>query len=108
MAAAWARSFKYSSYRCPVSRRKMERMHAGEFNLALVMRKLIGVGKPRQMQGTSAGILAHCGLVLRYLSSVLRHRLHFPLAWLKAAVTCSRPVTLCNQLSLCAPATSLC
>lgn len=82
-------------------------VHAGGFNLALVMRKRIGVGKPRQMQGTSAGIWAHCGVALRYLSSVLRPRLHFSVGWLKAAVTFSRPVTLSNQLSLCAPATCL-
>ena len=82
-------------------------VHAGGFNLALVMRKRIGVGKPRQMQGASAGILAHCGWVLRYLSSVLRPCLQFPVGWLKAAVTFSRPVTLSNQLCLRAPATCL-
>jgi transposase len=32
-------------------------VHAGGFNLALVMRKLVGVGKPRRLQGGLASIL---------------------------------------------------
>ena len=33
-------------------------VHAGGFNLGLVMRKLIGVGKPRQLQGVCAQLLS--------------------------------------------------
>lgn len=31
-------------------------VHVGGFNLGLVMRKLIGIGKPRRLQGRSASI----------------------------------------------------
>ena len=31
-------------------------VHAGGFNLALIMRKLVGVGKPRRLQGAFACI----------------------------------------------------
>src|SRR5476649_116130 len=37
-------------------------VHAGGFNLALILRKLIGVGKPRQLQGALACLLAWIGL----------------------------------------------
>src|ERR1700674_579912 len=43
-------------------------VHAAGFNLALVMRKLVGVGKPRQLQDASTCIFA-------------RLRLLFDLAW---------------------------
>jgi transposase len=33
-------------------------VHAGGFNLGLVMRKLVGVGKPRRLQGLTAGVSA--------------------------------------------------
>src|SRR5437660_5707416 len=39
-------------------------VHAGAFNLALIMRKLVGVGKPRRLQGAFACILACFGLLL--------------------------------------------
>jgi transposase len=39
-------------------------VHAGGFNLALIMRKLVGVGKPRQLQGAFACIFAWFGLLL--------------------------------------------
>lgn len=32
-------------------------VHAGGFNLALIMRKLVGVGKPRRLQGLSLQLL---------------------------------------------------
>jgi hypothetical protein len=31
-------------------------VHAGGFNLALIMRKLVGIGKPRRLQGACACI----------------------------------------------------
>src|ERR1039457_6733401 len=39
-------------------------VHAGGFNLALILRKLVGVGKPRQLQGALACIFAWFGLLL--------------------------------------------
>jgi transposase len=33
-------------------------VHGGGFNLALVMRKLVGIGKPRRLQGVFACIFA--------------------------------------------------
>jgi len=32
-------------------------LHAAAFNLALLVRKLHGIGKPRTLQGTSAGLV---------------------------------------------------
>jgi transposase len=40
-------------------------VHAGGFNLALVMRKLVGVGKPRRLQGLSLQLLT---LLARWFS----------------------------------------
>jgi transposase len=45
-------------------------VHAGGFNLALVMRQLFGVGKPRRLQGVCARIFARFSSLLRYRSSV--------------------------------------
>jgi transposase len=42
-------------------------IHIGGFNLALVMRKLTGTGKPRQLQGQRQGV---CTLILRWISAV--------------------------------------
>jgi transposase len=42
-------------------------IHIGGFNLALVMRKLTGTGKPRQLQGQRQGV---CALILRWISAV--------------------------------------
>jgi transposase len=39
-------------------------VHAGGFNLALIMRKLVGIGKPRQLQGAFACLFAWFGLLL--------------------------------------------
>jgi transposase len=47
-------------------------VHAGGFNLALIMRKLVGIGKPRRLQGACAFIFACLGLLLLYAWSVLR------------------------------------
>jgi transposase len=43
-------------------------VHAGGFNLALIMRKLVGVGKPRRLQGLSLQLL----MLLARLFSWLR------------------------------------
>jgi transposase len=47
-------------------------VHAGGFNLALIMRKLVGIGKPRRLQGALACIFACFSLLLLYAWSVLR------------------------------------
>jgi transposase len=62
-------------------------VHAGGFNLALVMRKLVGVGKPRRLQGAWACILAGFSLFLLYARSVLRASLGFDIALQESAVT---------------------
>jgi transposase len=62
-------------------------VHAGGFNLALIMRKLVGIGKPRRLQGTLAGIFACFGLLFLYVWSVLRIGSRFNLAKQATAVT---------------------
>jgi transposase len=62
-------------------------VHAGGFNLALIMRKLVGIGKPRRLQGAFAGIFACFGLLLLYVWSVLRIGSRFNLAKQETAVT---------------------
>jgi transposase len=52
-------------------------VHAGGFNLALMMRNLIGIGKPRRLQGAFAGILAGLGLLL--LPALARASKSFPI-----------------------------
>jgi transposase len=52
-------------------------VHAGGFNLALIMRTLLGVGKPRRLQGACAGILACFGLLILYAWHALRTGLGF-------------------------------
>lgn len=47
-------------------------VHAGGFNLALIMRKLVGIGKPRRLQGVFACIFACFSWVLLSAWSVLR------------------------------------
>ena len=47
-------------------------VHAGGFNLALSMRKLVGIGKPRRMQGAFASIFAYCSSLYCYVRSELR------------------------------------
>jgi transposase len=49
-------------------------IHAGAFNLGLVMRHLIGVGTPRRLQGRLAGVLATLVLIIaapRRLTAIL-------------------------------------
>jgi transposase len=62
-------------------------VHAGGFNLALIMRKLVGIGKPRRLQGAFAGIFACFGLLLLYVGSVLRIGSRSNLAKQQTAVT---------------------
>ncbi len=52
-------------------------VHAGAFNLALILRKLVGIGKPRRLQGAGACIFACLRLLLLYVWSVLRTGLGF-------------------------------
>ena len=46
-------------------------IHAGGFNLGLVMRHLIGIGTPRGLQGRVAAVLATLGVLM----GVVRRRL---------------------------------
>jgi transposase len=62
-------------------------VHAGGFNLALLMRKLVGIGKPRRLQGAWACILACWGLLLLYAWSVFRTGVRFNIAKQEPAVT---------------------
>jgi transposase len=62
-------------------------VHAGGFNLALIMRKLVGIGKPRRLQGACACIFACLGLLLLYAWSVLRTGFRFNIAKQEPAVT---------------------
>src|SRR5713226_2851875 len=62
-------------------------VHAGGFNLALIMRKLVGVGKPRRLQGAFAAIFACFSLLLLYVWSVLRTGFRFNIAKEETAVT---------------------
>jgi transposase len=62
-------------------------VHAGGFNLALIMRKLVGIGKPRRLQGACAFIFACLCLLLLYAWSVLRTGFRFNIAKQETAVT---------------------
>jgi transposase len=62
-------------------------VHAGGFNLALVMWKLVGIGKPRRLQGACACIFACLGLLLLYAWSLLRTGFRFNIAKQEPAVT---------------------
>jgi transposase len=62
-------------------------VHAGGFNLALIMRKLVGVGKPRRLQGACACIFACLGVLLLYVWSILRTGFRFNIAKQETAVT---------------------
>jgi len=62
-------------------------VHAGGFNLALIMRKLGGIGKPRRLQGAFACIFACFSLLFLYARSVLRTGLGFNIAQQEPAVT---------------------
>ena len=77
-------------------------VHAGGFNLALIMRTLVGVGKPRRLQGACACILACFGLLILYAWHALRTAFTFNTAKPQTAVTFSATDTLLNQLHFCA------
>ena len=62
-------------------------VHAGGFNLALIMRKLVGIGKPRRLQGAFACIFACIRMLLLYAWSVLRAGPGFNFAQQEPAVT---------------------
>ena len=62
-------------------------VHAGGFNLALIMRKLVGVGKPRRLQGAVACVFACLRLLFLSAWSVLRTGVRFNLAKQETAVT---------------------
>ena len=62
-------------------------VHAGGFNLALIMRKLIGVGKPRRLQGALAHIFACIDWFLLYTWSALRTGSGFNIARTEGTVT---------------------
>jgi transposase len=62
-------------------------VHAGGFNLALIMRKLVGVGKPRRLQGALAHIFACIDWFLLYTWSALRTGSGFNIARTEGTVT---------------------
>jgi transposase len=62
-------------------------VHAGGFNLALIMRTLFGLGKPRRLQGAVACIFAYFTSLLLYAWSVLRTGPRFNIAQQEPAVT---------------------
>jgi transposase len=62
-------------------------VHAGGFNLALIMRKLLGIGKPRRLQGACACIFACFSLLFLYARSALRTGLRFNIVQQERAVT---------------------
>jgi transposase len=62
-------------------------VHGGGFNLALVMRKLVGIGKPRRLQGVFACIFAFFRLFLPSGWSVLPTGLLFQAVRHEQAVT---------------------
>jgi hypothetical protein len=62
-------------------------VHAGGFNLALIMRKLVGIGKPRRLQGAVACIFACFALLLLNARWVLRSGLRINITPREPAVT---------------------
>jgi transposase len=62
-------------------------VHAGGFNLALIMRKLVGIGKPRRLQGVFACIFACFSWLLLSAWSVLRTGLGIDIVQQEPAVT---------------------
>ena len=76
-------------------------VHAGGFNLALVMRKLVGVGKPRALQGTSSAIFAQLMMLLRVTWSELQTGLRIISGDPGSMVTFLRAEALFNHLHSC-------
>ena len=52
--------------------RKRLVIHAGGFNLGLLMRQLIGVGTPRGLQGRLVAAVAVLAVLIRFLSEPMR------------------------------------
>jgi len=83
-------------------------VHAGGFNLALVMRKLVGVGKPRRLQGAGARLFARFGSLLRSAWQVLQADGKLIAAHAETDVTFPRVQTLSIHLHPCLLATDPC
>jgi transposase len=81
-------------------------VNAGGFNLALAMRKLLGIGKPRRLQGAFASAFASIGRQSVYIWSVARNQFERAadsfLRNRSLAVTCGQAVTPFIQFPLCA------
>lgn len=82
-------------------------VHAAGFNLALVMRKLVGVGKPRQLQDTSTCVFARLRELFQLVESVVHTGWLFNMDKSETTITFSRAVTSFHQLYSCTFATSL-
>ena len=85
-------------------------VHAAGFHLALVVRQLFGIGKPRRLQGSCVllfAVLARFSLLPRYLVACLRGDIHFSATQSEPVVTFSPVVTLSNQLHFCLPRAQL-
>ena len=57
--------------------RKRLLIHAGGFNLGLLMRQLIGVGTPRGLQGRLVGAVAALVVLIRFLWEPMRRPQRF-------------------------------
>ena len=71
-------------------------VHAGGFNLALLLRQLFGVGKPRRTQGASGPLLAHLVSLLICLREVVTG-FRFRIIKQGITVTLQRPAALFHQ-----------
>jgi len=80
-------------------------VHAGGFNLALVMRKLVGVGKPRALQGASSAIFAQLMMLLRVTWSKLQTGLRIIAGDRGWMVTFLQAEALFNHLHSCSVGT---
>jgi len=79
-------------------------IHAGGFNLGLLIRSILGVGTPRGLQGRLAAVLA----VVSTLIAVARHRLVEILGVLRVIAATSGWVTLPTTLLVNSSATATC
>lgn len=69
------------------------------FNLSLILRKAIGVGKPRRLQGLYLPLITHLGRIFGWIGAI-RRPARSPHATLRCKVRGS--VTLIQQFRLCA------
>lgn len=75
-------------------------VNAGGFNLALVMRMLVGIGKPRRLQGAFACIFAYLGwlfTLLAHILSVARNACELFCGNRRSEVTSGQAVTSLTQ-----------